>query len=244
MKISVKQKTNTETMAIVLEHDLVASNAQILRRDLLPRVWEGTRVVEIDFRHVKMIDSIGIASLIAVYNTLRRSGGMLRLLNVSAEIYHLLHTMRLDRQFEVKTLGWEDLFMKRRKILIIDDEEGIRKMMRLALERAGYEVLDAPDGRQGLKIYSQCLPDLVITDIFMPEMEGLETIMALRRENPTVKIISISGGGSCRYDYLPAALKLGALRAIAKPFSLRELLSTVLDLLEIHSGAGYGENMT
>ena len=228
--------TNKETFAIALEQDLVASRAQILRRDLLTRVWEGIRAVEIDFRHVRMIDSIGISSLIAVYNMLRKSGGMLRLFNVSSEIYHLLHVMRLDDLFEVKTLDGENAFAEKKKILIIDDEEDIRKMMRLALEKAGYKVLDAPDGRQGLDIYRQTRPDLVITDIFMPEMEGMETIMALRRENRTIKIIAISGGGIYGLDCLPLTLKLGALRAIAKPFAQRELLSTVIDLLETDSG--------
>lgn len=105
MIISVKEKENRQTMAVVLEHDLVASNAQMLRRDLLPRVWEGTRAVEIDFRHVTMIDSIGIASLIAVFNLLRKTGGNLRLFNVSAEVFNLLHVMRLDRHIEVRTSG-------------------------------------------------------------------------------------------------------------------------------------------
>jgi CheY-like chemotaxis protein len=124
--------------------------------------------------------------------------------------------------------------VEKRKILIIDDEEGIRQMMRLALEKAGYEVFDASDGRQGIKIYRQGLPDLVITDIFMPEMEGLETIMALRREQPDAKIIAMSGGGTGGHDYLPAALKLGSSRALAKPFTQKDLLGAVRDLL----GAG------
>ena len=223
-------------MVVELERDLVASSAQALRRDVLPRIWEGTKRVEIDCRRVRMIDSIGIGALIAVHNILRKTCGSLRLVNVSAEVFYLLHAMHLDRHFEVQAMGWEDLAVEKKKILIIDDEEGIRKMMRLALERAGYEVFDAPDGRQGLKIYDQSLPDLVITDIFMPEMEGLETIMALRRENPDVKILTISGGGARGHDYLPVALRLGSSRALAKPFTQRELLSTVLELLETDSG--------
>jgi YesN/AraC family two-component response regulator len=127
--------------------------------------------------------------------------------------------------------------MEKKKILIIDDEESIRRVIRQSLEKNGYEVLDAPNGRDGLKIYHEALPDLVITDIIMPEMEGLETIMALRRGNPKVKIITISGGGAKGFNYLPTALKLGALRAIAKPFTQRELLRTVFDLLEADSGA-------
>jgi YesN/AraC family two-component response regulator len=128
--------------------------------------------------------------------------------------------------------------VENKKILIIEDEESVRHMMRLVLEKTGCSVLDAPNGREGLKAYHQNRPDLVITDIFMPEMEGLETIMALRRENPGVKIIAVSGGGASGYDYLPAALKLGCSRALAKPFTQRELLSAVRDLLEDDDTAG------
>jgi CheY-like chemotaxis protein len=126
--------------------------------------------------------------------------------------------------------------LEKKKILLIDDEEDIRNIMRIILERAGYEVLDASNGREGLRIYHQTYPDLVITDILMPEMEGLETIIALRRENPNVRIIAISGGGQCGHDYLPISLKLGALLTIAKPFTQKEFLGTVVGLLENNSG--------
>jgi anti-sigma B factor antagonist len=106
MNTSVKETTGRETTVIVaLERDLVASSAQELRRDIMPRIWEGTRRVEIDFRRVRMIDSIGIASLIAVYNLLRKTGGNLQLFNVPAEVFDLLHVMRLDRHIEVRTSG-------------------------------------------------------------------------------------------------------------------------------------------
>jgi CheY-like chemotaxis protein len=128
--------------------------------------------------------------------------------------------------------------MQEKKILIIDDEEGIRQLMRLALEENGYEVLDAANGKDGLKIYRISHPDLVITDIFMPEMDGLETIMALRRENPDVKIMTISGGGSRGHDYLPAARKLGASCSLPKPFTRQDLLGAVRGLFgaEIRKG--------
>jgi anti-sigma B factor antagonist len=100
---SAKETTGRETTVVVtIERDLVASNAQVLRRDILPRIWEGTRHVDMDFSRVRMIDSIGIASLIAVYNRLRKMGGTLRLFNVSAEVFHLLHALRLDRHIDVK----------------------------------------------------------------------------------------------------------------------------------------------
>jgi CheY-like chemotaxis protein len=123
-----------------------------------------------------------------------------------------------------------------KKILIIDDEEDIRKIMRRVLEKAGCEVLDAPNGKEGLHIYHQTFPDLVITDILMPEMDGLEVIMALRQEHPGAKIMAISGGGQCGHNYLPISLKLGAVHTIAKPFRQRELLSAVFALLENDSG--------
>ena len=106
MCTSVEETAGRETTVVVaLERDLVASSAQELRRDIMPRIWEGTRRVEIDFRGVKMIDSIGMASLIAVYNLLRKTGGKLQLFNVSAKVFKLLHVMRLDRHLEVKMSG-------------------------------------------------------------------------------------------------------------------------------------------
>ena len=80
------------------------------------------------------------------------------------------------------------------RILIIEDDEHVRGMLRKMLERIGYDVFDAPDGKEGLDFYRNTPVDLVITDILMPEKEGIQTIMELRREFPDVKIIAISGG--------------------------------------------------
>jgi CheY-like chemotaxis protein len=80
------------------------------------------------------------------------------------------------------------------RILIIDDNDPFRYLLRLTLEQAGYEVVDACNGREGLSRYRAAPTDVVIIDLFMPTQEGLETIQALRRERPTVKIIAISGG--------------------------------------------------
>jgi DNA-binding response OmpR family regulator len=120
-----------------------------------------------------------------------------------------------------------------KSILIIDDNDQLRSVLREMLETAEYVVMDAPNGEIGARLFRQQPADLVITDIFMPEKEGLQTIRELRRDFPDVKIIAISGGGS-RGDlaYLPTAMKLGAHRTLVKPFEMDELLATVDGLLK------------
>lgn len=117
-------------------------------------------------------------------------------------------------------------------ILIIDDDTTIREVLRQILERAGYEVMEASDGREGLNLYRERQADLIITDIVMPKKDGLETITDLRVEFPGSKIIAISGGG--RLDpkpYLELAEGFGADRLLTKPFGHEELLEAVQDLL-------------
>jgi DNA-binding NtrC family response regulator len=119
------------------------------------------------------------------------------------------------------------------RILIIDDEDLIRGMLRQMFERAGYEVVDAPNGKVGMQLYREQVADLIVTDIFMPEQDGLETITELQRDFPCAKIIAISGG--CRtadFDGLSLAKGLGALRTLEKPFQHQEMLGTVRELLE------------
>ena len=119
-----------------------------------------------------------------------------------------------------------------KRILVIDDDDQVRSLLRDMLELAGYQVVDAPNGKAGARLYRQSPTDLVITDIFMPEKEGLETIRELRQDFPEVKIIAISGGGRMGdFAYLPAAEKFGALRTFVKPFDLHQLLSAVRELL-------------
>jgi DNA-binding NtrC family response regulator len=121
-------------------------------------------------------------------------------------------------------------------ILLIDDDEALRVALGLALERAGYSVAVAGDGREGLRIFRRLRPALVITDIVMDGQEGIETIRTLRREAPDVKIIAISGGGSIRTTtYLDAAKCLGAQRTLDKPFDLQRLLTIVRDVLRQES---------
>jgi DNA-binding response OmpR family regulator len=118
------------------------------------------------------------------------------------------------------------------RILVIDDDEQIRKLLRQVMEWAGHEVLEAADGREGMLKQRKHPADLVITDLIMPEQEGLETITLLKKEYPHIKIIAISGGGRISPDaYLPAAKELGADRVFSKPFDVRELATTVKELL-------------
>jgi CheY-like chemotaxis protein len=117
-------------------------------------------------------------------------------------------------------------------ILIIDDDVQIRAMLRRILGRAGYEVVEAPDGRQGIRLHRQQPADLIITDIIMPEKEGIETIMELRHDFPGLKILAISGGGREPPDeYLQMAKSFGAQRTLAKPFGPKDLLKAVGELL-------------
>jgi DNA-binding response OmpR family regulator len=114
------------------------------------------------------------------------------------------------------------------KILVIDDDPLIRSLIARVLCDEGYESLVAVNGRQGLKIFDTERPDLIITDIIMPDMEGIETIRELRAINPDVRIIAISGGGRIgNVDYLSMAAKFGAREVICKPFELSELTASV-----------------
>ncbi len=114
------------------------------------------------------------------------------------------------------------------KILVIDDDPMVRKAIERILDRKGYDVVMADDGRRGLKLFESEQPDLVITDIIMPEREGIETIRAIHKIRPGAKIIAISGGGRVgNVDFLTLAAKLGAREIIAKPFDPLELTRSV-----------------
>ena len=111
-------------------------------------------------------------------------------------------------------------------ILIIDDEESIRALLRTTLEAAGYEVVEASNGRIGLALYRHRPADLVITDILMPELNGLDMLLELTREFLHAKVIAISGAGG-EQNVLDAAKLLGARRTLQKPFSMPRLLDAV-----------------
>ena len=118
------------------------------------------------------------------------------------------------------------------KILVIDDDAQIRYLLRQVMEWAGFEVIEADNGRVGMAKQRLHQADLVITDLIMPEQEGLETITTLKKEFPQLKIVAISGGGRIGPEaYLPAAQELGAHRIFTKPFDVLELTRAVKELL-------------
>jgi CheY-like chemotaxis protein len=115
-----------------------------------------------------------------------------------------------------------------KKVLVIDDDALVRDTIVRILERKGHTVLVAADGVRGLRMFDREQPDLVITDIIMPEKEGLETIREIRGKRPDVKIIAISGGARIgNMDFLRMAGELGASEIIPKPFDPVDLINLV-----------------
>jgi two-component system response regulator (stage 0 sporulation protein F) len=115
----------------------------------------------------------------------------------------------------------------------MDDEEHVLIMLQKLLEKSGYEVEVASDGKEGTEKYSKNPPDLVIVDIFMPEKDGLSVILELRRDYPDAKIIAISGVGIRNdVDIVKLTKQYGANQAFEKPFENKDLLEAVADLLE------------
>jgi DNA-binding response OmpR family regulator len=114
------------------------------------------------------------------------------------------------------------------KILVIDDDSRMRYTLARVLGSGGHEVVTAENGNRGMAAFRRLGPELVITDIFMPEQEGIATIRQIRRERPAAKIMAISGSlGGDRFDVLDIARKLGADDALQKPFDAAELLNRV-----------------
>jgi DNA-binding NtrC family response regulator len=118
------------------------------------------------------------------------------------------------------------------RILIIDDDESITSMLRMILSRQGYEVFTAANGREGVKLFHSTPADLVISDILMPEMDGLEALKQLRQLSPNLKLIAVSGGGiRLKMDVLRVAELLGAAATFEKPYKIDALLASVRQLL-------------
>ena len=117
-------------------------------------------------------------------------------------------------------------------ILVIDDDTQLRELLCHVLEREGYAVLSAANGRDGMRLFSEHPVDMVITDIVIPEQEGLETIRELRHGNNDVKIVAMSESlPRFQFDYLRVAELLGASRTILKPFRSEDLVEMVRETL-------------
>jgi two-component system, chemotaxis family, chemotaxis protein CheY len=120
--------------------------------------------------------------------------------------------------------------MMKRRVLVVDDEPEIRQMVHELLTRAGYDVTEAADGKLAIEALQKQPFDVVISDILMPEKDGLEVIMFLQRESPLTKCIAMSAPSN--RVFLQSAQLLGATRVIEKPFTASELESALRDLFE------------
>jgi CheY-like chemotaxis protein len=118
----------------------------------------------------------------------------------------------------------------KRRILVVDDEPQIRDMLHEALVRAGYEVHEASDGKLAIDMLRKQSFDVVISDILMPEKDGLEVIMYLQRESPMTKCIAISSPSN--RVFLQSAQLLGATRVVEKPFTVSEMETAVREILQ------------
>ncbi len=118
----------------------------------------------------------------------------------------------------------------KKRILVVDDDAGVRDVLRSMLEMAGYSVSVAENGKEAMRALRAEGADLILTDLVMPEQEGIETIKALRQEYPGLKVIAMSGafGG----DYLRIASYLGAHGTLPKPIQMEALLKLVAEVLE------------
>jgi len=118
------------------------------------------------------------------------------------------------------------------QVLVIDDEAAVRAFVQQTLEEEGYRVSEAADGEEGLSALQTTPVDLIITDIFMPNKEGIETIRTVRKQFPQIKILAISGGGRHKLTHsLPEALQFGAHGTLTKPFTPDQLVEAVTTVL-------------
>ena len=118
------------------------------------------------------------------------------------------------------------------RIMVVDDDPGIRRALHILLSRSGYRVTQAKDGVEALRLWRDTGCDLVITDLHMPEKDGIEMIVELLSHTPGTRIIAMSGGGQTRrLDLLGNATMLGAVFTIEKPFTLNEMMTMVRQAL-------------
>ncbi len=125
-----------------------------------------------------------------------------------------------------------------KKILVIDDDDLVRNLLCIIIEKEGYEVITASNGKEGVEFFLRHSPDLVITDLIMPEQDGIETIIELKRIMPELKIIAISGGGQLgpghvgALDYLSVAKTFGACKILSKPIERLDLIAAIRESLQ------------
>src|SRR5258706_13780669 len=118
---------------------------------------------------------------------------------------------------------------RRERILVVDDNEDMRLTMKALLEHEGYEVDVAANGREALEVQRARPARVLVTDLFMPDADGFETIERFRKEFPQIRIIAMSGGGTksvLRTDHLPVASEIGAHATLRNPFPIEKLLES------------------
>ncbi|MBI5693494.1 MAG: response regulator [Verrucomicrobia bacterium] len=117
------------------------------------------------------------------------------------------------------------------RILLIDDDDALRTVLARALTQAGYEVVEANEGRRAVECLRRSPVDVVVTDLIMPGQEGIETIMQLRRDHPALPVIAMSGGMANSPHYLDLARRLGARRTLQKPFLVEDIVLALRSVL-------------
>lgn len=123
-------------------------------------------------------------------------------------------------------------------ILVVEDDNDLRTMLKVSLSRRRFTVLEAENGKEALAHFKPSVTDLVITDLIMPEEDGLKVIMRMRELKPSIKIIAISGGGKAGPgSYLNLAKALGADAIYSKPFSVNDMITKIEELLDIEQEA-------
>jgi CheY-like chemotaxis protein len=117
--------------------------------------------------------------------------------------------------------------------LLVEDDKELREMLKMSLLRSGYTVMEAENGKDAIVHFKPLVTDLVVTDLIMPEEDGLKVVIKLRELKPSIRIIAISGGGKVGPgSYLNLAKALGADAIFSKPFSINDLISKIELLLD------------
>jgi CheY-like chemotaxis protein len=118
-------------------------------------------------------------------------------------------------------------------VLLVEDDKELREMLKMSLLRNGFTVMEAENGKDAIVHFKPLITDLVVTDLIMPEEDGLKVVIKLRELKPSIKIIAISGGGKVGPgSYLNLAKALGADAIFSKPFSINDLISKIELLLD------------